>query len=265
VRFRILGPLEVWADGDWSGIGAPKWRALLATLLLQPGQVVSTERLIAGMWGEEPPDRAANLVSVYVLRLRRLMGDPQGQMLATRAPGYRLRAGAGELDAAVFEAGVRRGRQALADQDPATASAVLGEALALWRGAALADVPPSALIRAEADRLEESRLAALELRITADLRRGLAAQLVPELRRLLSEQPLREGLWVLLLQALDEAGRRAEAIAAYGQARKVISGELGVDPGPGLRQLYQRLLAADGAAEGPAAEAARGGRARRVR
>ena len=250
MRFRILGPLEVWADGDWSGIGAPKWRALLATLLLQPGQVVSTERLIAGMWGSEPPDRAANLVSVYVLRLRRLMGDPQGRMLATRAPGYQLRVGAGELDAAVFEAGVRRGRQALADQDPATASAVLGEALGLWHGAALADVPPSALISAEADRLEESRLAALELRITADLRRGLAAQLVPELRRLLSEQPLREGLWVLLLQALEEAGRRAEAIAAYGRARTVISDELGVDPGPGLRQLYQRLLAADGAAGG---------------
>jgi DNA-binding SARP family transcriptional activator/tetratricopeptide (TPR) repeat protein len=248
VRFRILGPLEVWADEDWSGIGAPKWRALLAALLLHPGQVVSTERLIAGLWGDEPPDRAANLVSVYVLRLRRLMGDPQGRMLATRAPGYQLRLEPGDLDAAVFEDGVRRGRQALAEQDAETASTVLHEALGLWRGAAMADVPGSALITAEADRLEESRLAALELRITADLRRGLAAQLVSELRRLLSEQPLREGLWVLLMQALDGAGRRAEAIVAYGQARAVISDELGVDPGPGLRQLYRQLLAADAAA-----------------
>src|SRR3984885_8042825 len=152
VRFRILGPLEVWADGDWSGIGAPKWRALLATLLLQPGLVVSTERLIAGMWGAEPPDRAANLVSVYVLRLRRLMGDPQGRMLATRAPGYQLRVGADDLDAAVFESAVRQGRQALAGHEAAAASAVLSGALALRRGVALADVPASALITAESDR-----------------------------------------------------------------------------------------------------------------
>ena len=175
-------------------------------LLLHPGQVVSTERLIAELWGDEPPDRAANLVSVYVLRLRRLMGDPQGRMLATRAPGYQLRLEPGDLDAAVFEAAVRQGRQALADGDAAQAAACWREALALWRGAAMADVPPSGLITAEADRLEESRLTALELRITADLRCGQAAQLVPELRRLLSEHPLREGLWVLLLRALDRPG-----------------------------------------------------------
>jgi DNA-binding SARP family transcriptional activator/Tfp pilus assembly protein PilF len=259
VRFRILGPLEVRAGEDWSGIGAPKWRALLAALLLHPGQVVSTERLIAGLWGNEPPDRAANLVSVYVLRLRRLMGDPQGRMLATRAPGYQLRLADGDLDAAVFEAAVRQGQQALADGDAAAASAVVAGALALWRGAAMADIPPSPLITAEADRLEESRLDALQLRITADLRCGRAAELVPELGRILSEQPLREGLWVLLLQALEGAGRRAEAIAAYGRARRVIADELGVDPGPELRQLYQQLLAADAAASAPGTAGAPGG------
>jgi DNA-binding SARP family transcriptional activator len=264
VRFRILGPLEVWTDEGWSGIGAPKWRALLALLLLHPGQVVSTERLIAGLWGDEPPDRAANLVSVYVLRLRRLMGDPQGRMLATRAPGYQLRLEADDLDVAVFESAVRQGRQALAGHEAAAAAAVLSGALALWRGAALADVPASALITAESDRLEESRLAALELRITADLDRGQAAQLVPELRRILSEYPLREGLWVLLLRALDGAGRRAEAIAAYGQARTVISDELGVDPGPEVRRVYQQLLAADAAA-GSAARPAEPARAAGVR
>jgi DNA-binding SARP family transcriptional activator len=247
VRFRILGPLEVWTDKGWSGIGAPKWRALLAMLLLQPGQVVSTERLIAGLWGEEPPDRAANLVSVYVLRLRRLMGDPQGRKLATRAPGYQLRLEAGDLDATVFEAAVRQGRQALTDGKAGPASTVLAEALALWHGAAMADVPASALITAEADRLEESRLTGLELRITADLRCGQAAQLVPELRRLISEHPLREGLWVLLLQALEAAGRRVEAIATYGEARRIMADELGVDPGPELRALYLGLLADDGA------------------
>jgi DNA-binding SARP family transcriptional activator/tetratricopeptide (TPR) repeat protein len=247
VRFRILGPLEVWTDEGWSGIGAPKWRALLAMLLLHPGQVVSTDRLIAGLWGEDPPDRAANLVSVYILRLRRLIGDPQGGggMLATRAPGYQLRLEAGDLDAAVFESAVRQGRQALADGKAGPASTLLGEALALWHGAAMADVPPSDLITAESDRLEESRLAALELRITADLRGGQPAPLVPELRRLLSGHPLREGLWILLVRALEDTGRRAEAIAAYGDARRVIADELGVNPGPELRQLYQKLLAAD--------------------
>ena len=245
MRFRILGPLEVWTDTGWSGIGAPKWRALLAMLLLRPGQVVSTERLIAGLWGEEPPDRAANLVSIYVLRLRRLMGDPQGRTLVTRAPGYQLSVDADGLDAAVFESGVRQGRQALADGQAGRASAVLSEALALWRGAAMADVPASDLITAEADRLEESRLAALELRITADLRGGEPAPLIPELRRLMAENPLREGLWTLLLLALEDTGRRAEAVAAYGDARRVIADELGVDPGPELRQLYQRLLVAD--------------------
>ena len=122
---------------------------------------------------------------------------------------------------------------------------LLAEALALWRGRALADVPPSALVTAEADRLEESRLTALELRIEADLGCGLHAQLVPELRRLLSDQPLREGLWGLLIRALDGAGRHAEALAAYGQAREVIADELGVDPGPELQRLYQALLTAD--------------------
>ena len=251
MRFRILGPLEVWTDEGWSGIGAPKWRALLAMLLLHPGEVVSTDRLIAGLWGDDPPERAANLVSVYVLRLRRLIGDPQGGggMLATRAPGYQLRLEADDLDAAVFESAVRRGRQALAEGQAEQASAVLAEALALWHGAAMADVPPSDLITAESDRLEESRLAALELRITADLRGGEAAPLVPELRRLLSEHPLREGLWTLLLLALEDTGRRAEAIAAYGDARRVIADELGVNPGPELRQLYQKLLAADADAD----------------
>jgi tetratricopeptide (TPR) repeat protein len=166
-------------------------------------------------------------------------------MLATRAPGYQLRLAADDLDAAVFESALGQGRQALADGTAGQASAILAQALALWHGAALADVPGSPLVTAEADRLEESRLAALELRITADLRCGQAAQLVPELRRLLSEHSLREGLWVLLLQALDAAGRRVEAIAAYGEARRIMADELGVDPGPELRALYLALLADD--------------------
>jgi DNA-binding SARP family transcriptional activator len=245
VRFRLLGPLEVWTGQDWSGIGAPKWRALLAALLLNPGQAVSTDRLAAELWGDDPPDRATNLVSVYVLRLRRALGDPEGRVLTTRAPGYQLLLGPGDLDAEWFETLAGQGRAALADGDPRRAADKLAEALGLWRGQALADIPPSALVTAEAGRLEESRLSALELRIEADLGCGRPAQLVPELRRLLSDQPLREGLWALLIRALDGAGRHAEALAAYGQAREVIAEELGVDPGPELQRLYQAMLAAD--------------------
>jgi DNA-binding SARP family transcriptional activator/Tfp pilus assembly protein PilF len=245
VRFRILGPLEVWTGQDWSGIGAPKWRALLAALLLNQGQPVSTDRLISELWGDDPPERAANLVSVYVLRLRRALGDPEGRALITRAPGYQLLLQPGELDAESFGTLVGQGREALGDGDPRRAAKSLAEGLGLWRGRALADVPPSALVAAEADQLEESRLTALELRIEADLSCGRHAQLVPELRRLLSDQPLREGLWALLIRALDGAGRHAEALAAYGQAREVIADELGVDPGPELQRLYQSMLAAD--------------------
>ncbi len=164
-----------------------------------------------------------------------------------------------------FETLAGQGRQALDEGDASRAVALLAEALGLWRGRALDGVPPSDLVLAEASRLEESRLDVLELRITADLRCGRAGQLVSELRRLISEHPIREGLWVLLLEALDLAGRRAEAIAAFSEARSAISDELGVDPGPELRRIYQRLLAADrsgteaadgaGEAEAPGARA----------
>ena len=192
-----------------------------------------------------------------------MMDDPQGQILTTRAPGYQLRLGPDDLDAQSFETLAGQGRQALDEGDASRAVALLAEALGLWRGRALDGVPPSDLVLAEASRLEESRLDVLELRITADLRCGRAGQLVSELRRLISEHPIREGLWVLLLEALDLAGRRAEAIAAFSEARSAISDELGVDPGPELRRIYQRLLAADRAepeaADGPGeAERARG-------
>jgi DNA-binding SARP family transcriptional activator/Tfp pilus assembly protein PilF len=245
MRFRLLGPLEVRAGEDWREIGAPKWRSVLAVLLVFAGRVVPVDVLINEVWRDMPPDTAANLVSIYVLRLRRLMGDTDGRLLRTRAPGYQLRLGAADTDVQVFEALVQDGRRALASGDAQGAAATLAEALALWRGSPLADVVPTPLVEAEAERLAELRLDAAELRITAELACGGHAQVIPELRRLLADYPLREGLWALLMRALDGAGRHAEALDAYGQARSAIAGELGVDPGPELRQLHADLLAHD--------------------
>jgi DNA-binding SARP family transcriptional activator len=245
MRFRLLGPLEVRAGDDWQGIGAPKWRSVLAALLIKPGQIVPVDELIEEAWREKTPATAGNLISIYVLRLRRLMGDTDGSLLVTRAPGYQLRLGAADSDAQVFETMVHDGRRALADGDPAGAASRLAEALALWRGSPLADVPPTPLVEAEAERLAELRLDAGELRITAELACGGHAQVIPELRRLLADHPLREGLWLLLMRALDGAGRHAEALDAYSQARSAIANELGVDPGAELRQLYAGMLAQD--------------------
>jgi DNA-binding SARP family transcriptional activator len=245
MRFRLLGPLEVRAGEDWKEIGAPKWRSLLAVLLIRAGQVVPVDVLISELWRDAPPARAANLVSIYVHRLRHLMDDADGSVLRTRAPGYQLRLGEADSDLQVFDALVRDGRRALAAGDAQGAAGLLAEALALWRGSPLADVPPAPLVDAEAERLAERRLDAAELRITAELACGGAAQVIPELRRLLADHPLRENLWVLLMRALDGAGRHAEALDAYGQARNAIADELGVDPGAELRHLYTDMLAQD--------------------
>ncbi len=247
MRFRLLGPLEIRAGEDWKGIGAPKWRSVLAALLIRAGQIVPVDVLINEVWGETPPAKAGNLISIYVLRLRRLLGDTDSTLLVTRAPGYLLRLASGDTDAQVFEALVREGRRAYAAGEPERAAAQLAEALALWHGSPLADVPQTALVDAEARRLTDLRLDAAELRIKAELACGNHAQVIPELRRLLADHSLSENLWLLLMQALDGAGRHAEALDAYGQARSVLAEELGIDPGTELRQFYADLLAKDDA------------------
>jgi DNA-binding SARP family transcriptional activator len=257
--FRILGPVEVWTGQDWAKIGAGKQRSVLAALLLRPGEVVSTDALIDQVWPDKPPARAANLVSVYVHHLRRLIGDAEGLVLVTRAPGYQVVPGPGELDADRFAVLVGEGRQALASGAPDRAVELLDEAVGLWRGRALADVPATPLVAAEADRLEESRIEALELRAEASLACGRPAEVVPEVRRLLADNPLQEKLWALLIRALYGAGRQAEALEVYEQARNRIADELGVDPGTELRQLYHQILNSDDDQPGiPLAPADRG-------
>jgi DNA-binding SARP family transcriptional activator len=245
MRFRILGPLEVWTDGEWQSITAEKWRSLLAGLLLRANQIVSTEVLVDELWEDGPPARAKNLISIYVLRLRRLLGDNDGRLLAYRSPGYVLNLADGDLDAARFDALVADGRHALDDGDPVRAAALLSAGLGLWRGPFLANVPPTPLISSHAERTTEHRLAATELWAQAAVACDRHDEVITELRGLVGQYPLREGLWLVLLRALDGAGRRAEALEAYGQARAAISDELGVDPGADLRRQYAELLAAD--------------------
>jgi DNA-binding SARP family transcriptional activator/tetratricopeptide (TPR) repeat protein len=247
MRFRMLGPLEVRSEAGWAGISAGKWRSLLACLLLKPGQIVPTETLIHELWGDAPPPTANNLVSIYVHRLRGVIGNSEGRVLVHRKPGYQLRVADDDTDVRKFETLVVAARSVLAGGDAETAATLLGEAEGLWRGGLLADVAPTVLVSAESERMVELRLAAAELRIGADLTCGRHAEVVPELRSLVAEHSLREGLWLLLMRALDGAGRHAEALETYGQAREVISDELGVDPGPELQRLYADLLAADAA------------------
>jgi DNA-binding SARP family transcriptional activator/tetratricopeptide (TPR) repeat protein len=243
--FRVLGPLEIRTGAEWSGVSAPKWRTLLAALLAEPGRVVSAERLTDELWGAMPPAGARKLVSGYIRRLRQLSGDPDGRVLATQAPGYQAKVTRADLDAAVFEELLAAGRSALATQDAQQARTLLTDALAVWRGPAFADVPLGPLSAAAAGRLEELRLTAVELRIEADLSCGHRAELVPELRVLTAEHPLREPLWHQLMRVLQDCARPAEALEAYARARAVIADELGADPGPELQKLHQRILAGD--------------------
>ena len=249
MRFRILGPLEVLSPDGWTAISAPKWRSLLACLLVRPGQLVPTESLIDELWGENPPSTANNMVSIYVHRLRKeVIGDGEGRVLVHRAPGYLLHVAPGDVDIQVFEALLGEGRSELAARRPDRAAELLGEALGLWRGPLLADVPSSPALVTAVERASELWLDATELRIEADLACDRAAQVVAELRGLVGEHPMRERLWALLIRALDEAGRRAEAFEAYALARRTIAEELGVEPGSELQRLYAELLAADASA-----------------
>jgi DNA-binding SARP family transcriptional activator len=242
--FRLLGPLEVSERDRALALGGVKQRSVLAILLLQANELVSTDRLIDQLWGAEPPATCAKSVQVYVSRLRKEMGNGR---LATRAPGYVLRVDPSELDLARFEQLAGEARRA----DPQTAAGKLREALALWRGPALADLAYEPFAQVEIARLDELRLAVLEQRIDADLAVGRHAELVGELDALIARQPLRERLRGQLMLALYRSARQVEALDAYRAARRELSDELGLEPSEQLKRLEQAILRQDPALDLP--------------
>jgi DNA-binding SARP family transcriptional activator len=247
MEFGILGPVQVFgerADMRITPAGA-KQRALLGTLVVKAGQVVSSDRLVDELWGEHPPANAANALQSHIARLRRLLpvpapgsgsgsGESHYEWLVTRPLGYALRLGRSGTDAQRFHHLTARGRS-LAATDPARSAEVLREALALWRGPALEGAGRGTICSTEASLLEESRLITLETLYDACLRAGRAGEVAGELAELTASHPLRERFYELLMTALYQCGRQAEALGVYDRARRRLVHDLGVEPGPVLR------------------------------
>jgi len=254
VDFRILGPLEVEDDGLVHALGGAKQRALLVLLLLRANQVVARDRLIDDLWGDAAPETAASALQGYVSELRKTLGP---ELIHTRAPGYLLRVDPESVDLGRFERLVREGRAALVAGDAQEAAGTLSDALALWNGQPLADLDSTPFAYAERLRLEELRLAAVEDRIEAELALGRTTDVVPELEALVALHPLRERLRGQLMLALYRCGRQAEALDTYQEARRLLVGELGLEPGSTLRRLEHAILQQDPALEAPPAAAPR--------
>jgi DNA-binding SARP family transcriptional activator/Tfp pilus assembly protein PilF len=246
VRFSLLGSLSVASDdGAEVPVIASRQRTLLATLLLHANQPVAYDSLAEALWEQAPPPGYAATLRSYVLRLRHTLGRDVAARLVTRNPGYLFQVDEDELDVLRFEASCRYARQALRGKAWAEASAAAAQALAMWRAAPLLDVPSAQLHAAWVPPLEELRLQAFGAYAEAGIQLGQHEPLLPELREHTTHYPLREELQAALVRALCGAGQRAEALAAYQQARRVLVDELGLEPGPKLRAAQQEVLEAD--------------------
>lgn len=248
VEFRILGPLEVVVGDRRIDLGPPQQRALLALLLINVNRVLTTDRILEELWGEEAEGKA-NTLWVYVSRLRTILepdrvGRGQSSTLVTRDHGYALTIDAGAVDATVFETRAAEGRALLKD-DPRAASDVLKVALRLWRGAPLQDFAYEQFAQAEIARLEEARLSAVEDRIDGDLRLGRSGELIGELEAFCRQHPLRERGVRQLMLALYRSGRHAESLRAFERFRRYLADELGLEPSPALRRLEEQVLLHD--------------------
>jgi DNA-binding SARP family transcriptional activator len=259
MRFCLLGPLEVGDEGRQHELPGRKPRALLALLLVHAPRVVPVDRIVDGLWGEVVPETAAKMVQIYVSGLRRALGPA---LIVTRAPGYAIDLRGHELDLADLAALQTRGREEL-QHDAAAAARTLADALALWRGPALAEFEEP-FAQVEAARLEETRLGCLEERIAADLACGRHREVIGELEALVKAEPLRPRPVGQLMLALYRAGRHVEALDAYRRHREELD-ELGIDAPPQLRQLERRILQQDASLDlEPSAPAAAGAGAPRA-
>jgi DNA-binding SARP family transcriptional activator len=241
LELRLLGPLEAVVDGASVSLPGRKPRALLVVLGLDPGRAVSVDRLVDELWAADPPETAAHAVKVYVSQLRQALPGA----IETRHDGYALALAPERVDARRFARLAEDGRRRLRAGDAAGAAGLLADALALWRGEALAEFLYEPFAQVEIARLDELRLGAVEDRLDAQLALGLGAQLVGELQALLAAQPLRERLHGQLMLALYRAGRQGDALAAYRAARRELVDGIGVEPGPALRRLERAILRQD--------------------
>jgi DNA-binding SARP family transcriptional activator len=260
MEFRLLGPLEVSDSGQPVPLGGANQRALLALLLLNANRVVSLDHIVYELWGDNPPTTAASRVQVYVTNLRKVL-DPgraargESGMLLTRPPGYMLRVQPEAVDLLLFQELTRQARRVLA-ADPATGSARLGEALALWRGPPLGGVVFEGSGWGEITRLNELHVAALEDRIQCDLDLGRHDSLVEELQTLVVANPTRQRLLGQLMLALYRCGRRSEAIKVYRDGRRILTEDFGIHPGAELQTLERAIRKQDPTLEAPPAPGA---------
>ncbi|WP_260324674.1 AfsR/SARP family transcriptional regulator [Sphaerisporangium krabiense] len=246
--FRILGPLEIFVHGRPVEVKAAKQRTLLALFLMRPNQVLSADVLADELWGARPPRTARDTLYSLVSRLRGQIDGAGARAaewaLTSHPPGYLLRVDPAAVDAHRFLA-LTTAAHRLTATPPAGVAGRLDEALRLWRGVPLADIALGPMLESWRKRLIDDRLAAFEKYVEALLPTGVPPETLDELRMTASEHPYREGLWELLMRALRAAGRRDEALAAYREARAALSGELGIEPGPGLRRLHQEVLSGE--------------------
>jgi DNA-binding SARP family transcriptional activator len=243
-RVEVLGPVEAWVDGRQVALGGQRPRALLAALALTRGRVVTSERLVDELWGEDPPARARDSLQMHVSRLRKALTQAGGDAdrLASQAGGYVLELGPGACDVDRWEAALVRARRARATGLLETARVGIDEALGLWRGAPLGGVSANGLLEGERARLEEERLAATIEGIELDLELGRHGEILGQLEALVAVHPFAERLVELQMLALYRCGRQADALEAFQAARTRLVDELGIEPGQLLRELHGDVL-----------------------
>ncbi|MFE0155600.1 BTAD domain-containing putative transcriptional regulator [Nonomuraea sp. NPDC059007] len=249
MKYLVLGPLGVFDEKFDLTPSAPKVREVLALLLLRHNQLVQTRTIIDELWPENPPASALSTLQTYVYKIRKnlvrnRLGGDNGPLI-TRPQGYLIQIPPESLDLHRFEQLAAKGSAALNADEPGKAAATLAEALALWRGPALADIRMGELLSAYVTALEESRLRALELRLDADLRLGRHRDVIRELKELVTAHRLHEGFHTKLMLALHRSGRRSEALEVYNALRRFLVDELGIEPAAESRRLHQSLLASD--------------------